>query len=365
MQTLNEIYIYPIKSAGPICLPFSSVEEKGLAFDRRYMLTDENGKFITGRTYPQLTQISVKLIPDGLIINAPSMQTLTISESEFSKQRIKSKVWSDEVDAQHCHDEYDLWFSLFLEKKCQLVYCADSTTRLVKRKTTQVSFADGYPLLLVNQRSLDQLNTRLETPVTALHFRPNIVVNGNFPFVEDSWQLIKIGEVEFEVSKPCGRCPFIHVNPKTGQVLDKLTLETLAKFRFFEGSIDFGQNLIALNSGVIKEGDEVQVLATKRSPYYGGIDDIKVQNKKTVKIKDLNSDVTFEGNNHQLMSDQLEKAGINLPYSCRKGICGYCKVKLTTGSVITLNDEALSETQKANGYVLPCSCIPASNLTIG
>ena len=369
MQTLNEIYIYPIKSSGPISLTSSVVEEKGLQFDRRYMLIDENGKFITGRTHPQLTQVSVRLISNGLVVDAPSMQTLTILENDFSKERITSKVWADEVDALHCNVGYDLWFSLFLEKNCQLVYCSDSTTRFVKRKETQVSFADGYPLLLVNQRSLDQLNARLESPVSSLQFRPNIVVNGDFPFVEDSWKRIKIGDVEFEVSKPCGRCPFINVDPKTGISLNEIPFDTLAKFRFFEGSVDFGQNLIAQNSGQIKAGDELQVLETKGSPYYGSIDDQTViqcdPTEAPVKIKDLNSELEFEGNKQQLLLDQLELAGIHLPYSCRGGQCGYCKVKLLDGKVKTLKDDGLSDKQKKDGYILPCSCIPETSITLG
>ena len=377
VQRLNEIYIYPIKSAGPIFLTSSNVEEKGLQFDRRYMLIDETGKFITGRTHPQLTQVHITFISGGFVVDAPKMESLTVLEDKFSGDNITSTVWSDDVVALHCNILYDIWFSVFLKKKCQLVYCADSTTRFIKNKETQVSFADGYPLLLINQRSLDQLNARLETPVPALQFRPNFVVNGDFPFVEDSWLRIKIGDVEFEVSKPCGRCPFINVDPKTGISLNKLPFDTLAKFRFFEGSVDFGQNLIALNSGSIKAGDELHVLATKGSPYYGSIEDKNTEqlgerikdesdsNKKSFKIKDLNSNLEFDGDDQQPLLEQLESADINLPYSCRGGHCGYCKVKLVEGNVITLNDEGLSEKQKADGYILPCSCIPQSDLVIG
>lgn len=375
MQTLNEIYIYPIKSAGPICLVSSDVEEKGLQFDRRYMLIDEDGKFITGRTHPQLTQIKIKLISGGLVVDAPEMEPLMVLEEKFSGGNIISTVWSDEVAALHCNILYDIWFSVFLNKRCQLVFCGESTERFVKRKETQVSFADGYPLLLINQRSLDQFNARLNEPVSALHFRPNLVVNGDFPFVEDSWDRIKIGEVEFEVSKPCGRCPFINVDPKTGIAAENIVLDTLAEFRYFEGSIDFGQNLIALNGGVIKEGDELQVISTKGSPYYGNINDNKTDlmedlqsdssNVNSVKVKDLNSGVEFEANDYQVLLEQLESADINLPYSCRGGHCGYCKVQLVEGKVKTLNDQGLSDKQKADGYILPCSCIPQSDLVIG
>lgn len=364
VQTLNAIYIYPIKSANAIRLTLSNVEEKGLQFDRRYMLINEEGKFITGRTNPELTQISVELLSTGLVIRAPKMKKLTILRDNFSRYSIASILWSSAIDAQHCHVECDAWFCSFLNQKCQLVHCDESTIRFVENKNTQVSFADGYPLLLINQRSIDQLNSRLKIPVSVLRFRPNIVINGDYPFVEDSWQKIKIGEVEFEVSKPCSRCSFINVDPKTGLVLNNEPLQTLAKFRFYEGNVDFGQNLIALNSGVIKEGDEIQVLETKGSIYYGNIDDYQDNKENILQIKYQNSNVQFSGNNQQLLLDQLAKAAIYLPFSCRRGLCGYCKVKLIAGSVKILKDEALTDAQKTAGYILACSCIPSADITI-
>ncbi|MGB5445202.1 MAG: MOSC N-terminal beta barrel domain-containing protein, partial [Psychromonas sp.] len=229
MQTLSDIYIYPIKSGKAISQPAAKVEEKGLQFDRRYMLIDDQGEFITGRSYPQLTQIKVQFSKKMLLVNAPNMLTLTINPAEFSEQTKNVLVWSDHINAVHCHDRYDRWFSQFLQQKCQLVFFAAQTQRLIKNRTTQVSFADGYPLLLINQTSVDNLNSRLETPVTALHFRPNLVINGDFPFVEDSWSRIRIGEVEFEVSKPCSRCLFTNVDPETSIADVNEPLRTLAK----------------------------------------------------------------------------------------------------------------------------------------
>ncbi len=364
VQTLNAIYIYPIKSARAIRLPFSKVEEKGLQFDRRFMLINSDGKFITGRTNPELTQISVELLANGLLISAPKMKKLTILFDKFSHSSIASTIWLEVVEAQHCHVEYDAWFSHFLKQQCQLVYCAQTSVRFVENKKTQLSFADGYPLLLINQRSIDQLNARLKIPVSVLQFRPNIVITGDYPFVEDTWHKIKIGDVEFEVSKPCSRCSFINTDPNTGVVLNNEPLETLAKFRFFEGKVDFGQNLIALNSGVIKEGDAMQVLETKGSPYYGSVDDHQDDNEKTVQIKYQNNNLQFSGNNKQLILDQLMKADIYLPYSCRGGLCGCCKIKLIAGSVNILNDDALTDAEKTAGYILACSCIPSSDITI-
>ncbi|MGJ8581778.1 MAG: MOSC domain-containing protein, partial [Psychromonas sp.] len=211
MQSLTDLYIYPIKSCKGIQLPQTFVEEKGLTNDRRYMLVDLNGKFITGRTHPQLTQVTIEFSKKGLMVSAPKHPSIYIQPDNFTEQMQKVEVWADNVQAQHCHPEYDQWFSTFLNHPCQLVYFSDNTSRCVKNRNTQVSFADGYPLLLINQASVDELNTHLQDPVTALHFRPNLVVKGEAPFIEDNWLRIKIGEVEFEVSKPCSRCNFTNV----------------------------------------------------------------------------------------------------------------------------------------------------------
>ena len=165
------------------------------------MLIDLNGEFITGRSHPQLTQIDVQFSQKKLLLNAPKVAPLEIDPKQFSTKSLTTKIWADTVNAQHCHQDYDHWFSEYLQQPCKLVFFAENSLRCVKGRNTQVAFADGYPLLLINQSSVDLLNTKLDNPVNALHFRPNIVVKGETPFIEDSWARIKIGEVEFEVSK--------------------------------------------------------------------------------------------------------------------------------------------------------------------
>ena len=364
MQTLADIYIYPIKSVKSISQPAAQVEEKGLSFDRRYMLVDLEGDFITGRTHPQLTQVDVQFSQKKLQLSAPGMQQLVIDPAQFSGKILTSKIWADKVNVQHCHQDYDHWFSEFLQKPCQLVFFAEHSLRKVKNKETQVAFADGYPLLLINQTSVDLLNAKLDKPVTPLHFRPNIVIKGDSAFVEDGWARIKIGEVEFEVSKPCSRCLFTNIDPKTGLAELNGPLATLAEFRFHRGEIDFGQNLIPLNNGLIRVGDEVQVLATQSPVLYGSQAAIQSDNKKPIKIHYQDSAITVTGDNQQLLLDQAEHAGIVIPYSCRGGKCGRCKVKLIEGEVITLNNEGLTENELNEGYVLACSCIPLTDITV-
>tara|TARA_R110001583_G_scaffold7720_9_gene37955 strand:+ start:41688 stop:42788 length:1101 start_codon:yes stop_codon:yes gene_type:complete len=364
MQTLTDIYIYPIKSVKAISQPAALVEEKGLSFDRRYMLVDPDGKFITGRTHPLLTQVEVQFSQKKLHLSAPNMTVLIIDPDDFSTHSLTTQIWADKVNALHCHQDYDQWFSKYLQTPCQLVYFSESTQRCVKNRTTQVSFADGYPLLLINQSSVDLLNSKLETPVSALHFRPNIVINGELPFIEDSWARLKIGEVEFEVSKPCSRCIFTNVDPKTGVAETNEPLATLVKFRYHQGDIDFGQNLVPLNSGMIRAGDEVQILSTKEAVVYPSQGDEQQKNKKALQINYQSSEITMTGDNQQLLLDQAEKAGVNIPYSCRGGKCGRCKVKLIEGEVNMLSTEGLTDEELQQGYVLTCSCIPLSDITL-
>lgn len=364
MQSLTELYIYPIKSTKGIQLPQGLVEEKGLQNDRRYMLVDAEGSFITGRTHPQLTQVSIEFSKKGLFVSAPNQPSFYIQPEQFSDNTLSVDIWSDTVQAQHCDSEYDRWFSTFLKQPCQLVYLSDSSLRCVKNKQTQVSFADGYPLLLINQASVDQLNSHLQTPISALHFRPNLLIKGDLPFIEDSWARIKIGEVEFEVSKPCARCIFTNVNPKTGIADLEQPLKTLAQFRYNQGDIDFGQNLIPLNQGIIRSGDQIQVLATQSAPVYSAMLESEDSNKKTIKIHFAKSDIEVTGDNQQLLLDQAELAGVNIPYSCRGGKCGRCKTKLLSGEVTVLNNQGLFTQEIEAGYVLACSTIPVSDISL-
>lgn len=364
MQSLTELYIYPIKSTKGIQLPQALVEEKGLQNDRRYMLVDAEGSFITGRTHPQLTQVSIEFSKKGLFVSATNQPSFYIQPEQFSDNTLSVDIWSDTVQAQHCNPEYDRWFSTFLKQPCQLVYLSDSSLRCVKNKQAQVSFADGYPLLLINQASVDQLNSHLQTPVSALHFRPNLLIKGDLPFIEDSWARIKIGEVEFEVSKPCARCIFTNVDPKTGIADLEQPLKTLAQFRYNQGDINFGQNLIPLNQGIIRSGDQIQVLATQSAPVYSAMLENEESNKKAIKIHFAKSDIEVTGDNQQLLLDQAELAGVNIPYSCRGGKCGRCKIKLLSGEVTVLNNQGLFSQEIEAGYVLACSTIPVSDINI-
>jgi len=272
---LSQINIYPLKSCGAIILQQSEVGSLGLVGDRRFVIVDQQGLFISGRTHPKMTLITVQQNKQSLVINAPNMPSLTINIAEFSKHYKKVHLWDDIIEGQYCAKQYDQWLSQFLATPCQLIYFGDHSKRQVKARQEPLAFADGYPLLLISQASLDDLNSRLIqqqlSPVDMAQFRTNLVVNYGEAYQEDSWQHIRIGEVEFEIIKPCSRCVFTTVNPQTGDKDDAMQpLKTLRQYRQspHKKSIMFGQNLVALNSGRLSVNDTIEVLTTKPAEIY-------------------------------------------------------------------------------------------------
>ena len=257
---LSEIWIYPVKSLGGIRVTEAYIEEKGLKYDRRWMIVDENGKFITQRTNTKMPLLNVSFAPDGLTISHRfnvENQVLVPFKS-ISKRLIEVKVWNDVVMACTVCDQADAWLTQQLGKKVRIVEMTESTRRIMDPNYTKnealVSFADDFPYLLISEASLADLNSRLAEPVEMKRFRPNFVVSGTEPFAEDFWKYIKIGETDFEVAKPCDRCVLTTINPETG-VKGTEPLKTLATYRKVNKNVIFGQNLISLQTGNVRQGD--------------------------------------------------------------------------------------------------------------
>ena len=259
---LSGIYIYPIKSAAGISLKTAQVENRGFQYDRRWMLVDDTGKFLTQRQLPRMALITVLLEEEKLVIKAQNREILSIPLHLDSSEHIPVQVWNDICDAIPMGEEVSQWFSEFLEISCQLVYMPESTFRPVNSHyaihNEQVSFTDGFPFLLISEASLQDLNKRLDEPIPMNRFRPNLVVSGCKAFAEDSWRQIRIGSISFNVVKPCERCVITTVDQAQG-IRGKEPLPTLAQYRRLNGKILFGQNLIHRNIGALKVGDSVEI----------------------------------------------------------------------------------------------------------
>jgi len=388
---LQNINVYPIKSSAGIELSNSWVEELGLVFDRRFVVASPEGDFFTARTHPTLCLIQANLTPTGLIITAPGMPILTLEYNKISPSYAAVRVWDDTINAQQCHDNINQWFSRYLEQPCQLLFFGPDSQRFVKNKSSQVGFADAYPLMLISQASLDSLNSQYSSdrPTIAMaQFRPNMVVSNCDAFAEDTWQHIRIGEVEFEITKPCTRCIFTTINPQTGEKnRQQEPLHTLKNTRqLANGDILFGQNLVALNQGQIKRGDSVEVLKRQAAPVFSinnkptknsvnndaqnmhnitkKKESVLSEKKKKPLLTFSSFNKTITGNSSQTLLEQGEGAGLILPYSCRAGMCGSCKVKLEQGQVEQLCQDGLSDEEQQQGYILSCSCTPLTDVVI-
>ncbi len=386
VSTLQSIHIYPIKSAAGIAISKTWVDHLGLSFDRRFVLSDHHGNFITARTEPTLCLIEVHLTATGLMLNAPNMPSLRVDYQLFNNNYQSVTVWKSQINAQHCLEQYDLWFSQYLNRPCQLLFFGEQSKRLVKNSSNSVGFADGYPLLLISQGSLDDFNQRANLNFEMSRFRPNLIVENTAAFEEDAWRHIRIGEVEFELVKPCSRCIFTTVDPNTAEKHTKQEpLTTLTSYRqVASGDVMFGQNLLPLNQGAIKQGDKVEVLSYQSPPEFIRPKQSKrtmritpkeqlAQNKKSVAEMTITKKVNihFEswnkkhsGDNQSSILEQGESAGLILPYSCRAGMCGRCKVKLQSGEVKQLATDGLSDEEQSQGYILACSCLPLSDVTV-
>jgi uncharacterized protein YcbX len=262
---LQDIYLYPIKSLGGISVPQSLVEERGFRYDRRWMLVDKKGDFVTQRQHPQLALLQVALSETQLEVFSkrdPSQQ-VAFDLDLVSDQELQVSIWGDQVLARVVSAELSRWFSDFLEMELDLVVMPESSHRKMDPRYAvqgeSVSFADGMPYVMIGQASLDELNGRLADPVGMDRFRPNLVFSGGEAYAEDQFKKLQIGEVEVQVVKPCARCVLITVNQQTGEK-GKEPLATLATYRTVNKKVYFGQNAVALAPGMVRVGDLIQQL---------------------------------------------------------------------------------------------------------
>jgi uncharacterized protein YcbX len=263
---LGGLYRYPVKSCAPLPTDAAVVEPRGLVHDRRWMVVDPTGRFITGRELPRLTLLRAEPAAPGVLsLQAPDMVPIQVTVPE-GDARMPVTVWKSDVLARPCDAAADAWLSDFLGRPVRLVHMGADVHRPMTSSRTQpgdeVSFADAYPLLLITRAAVDLLNTKLERPVSPLRFRPNLIVDGAPAHAEDGWSRIRVGEVEFEVGKACVRCVFTTVDPERGERdADGQPLRTLVGYRRSEEGVTFGRNLIPRTAGTLRLGDPVVVLA--------------------------------------------------------------------------------------------------------
>ena len=259
IYTVKEIYIYPVKSLAAISCQQAFAEEMGFENDRRWMLINAENVHITQREYPILSQFYPQ-ISDGKISITFEDHKHEFSIDEHINQPINSNVWEDRSEVVEVNQLSSKWFSDRLGFPCKLVKIIKAGDRKHQssklKETFNVSLADGYPYLLVGTESMDVLNEKLENKITVLRFRPNIVISSQNAHEEDDFDTFKIGEVEFKNIKPCGRCIMVNNDPQKA-IIKKEPLKTLSKYRKVDNLVYFGTNIVGLNNGLIKVGDEI------------------------------------------------------------------------------------------------------------
>jgi uncharacterized protein YcbX len=259
---LQNIYIYPIKSLGGISVPQAEVQSSGLQYDRRWMLVDETGLFVSQRTHAQLATVQVSLTEEGLLVSHKKggINPFFLSFNETINKQIEVNIWDDICTATEVSRSANKWFSDALQMNVRLVVMPSSTQRLVDtdyaNNNETVSFADAYPFMMIGQASLNDLNSRLDKPVLMNRFRPNFVFSGGAPYAEDRMYGFKIGNINFKGVKLCARCVLTTIDQEQATKGSE-PLRTLATYRTIKNKVMFGQNLLHEGEGTVRVGDKI------------------------------------------------------------------------------------------------------------
>lgn len=262
MTRIAALYIHPVKSLHRIEVPGLELEPWGPKGDRRWLVVDPDGKFMTQRQHPAMARILTALEGENLHLTGSTVMPLKLAPPGPDAPLARVTVWKDrEIEARDAGDQAAAWVSAFLETPCRLVYMATPESAR-PAEFGSVSFADGFPLLVTNTASLTDLNDRLEQPVPMERFRPNIVVESETPWAEDEWRILKIGAVELELVKPCSRCIVTTIDQETGAIpVPREPLRTMTRFRHQPGGVMFGQNALIRRGGAIRLGDRIECFA--------------------------------------------------------------------------------------------------------
>jgi hypothetical protein len=263
-----------VKSLRGYVVPAAEIDALGFVGDRRFLVVDETGKFLTQRVLPRMACIATQLTATTLTLSADGAGSISVPAAPDPSAPLRSvSVWKSEgLLAEDCGDAVAAWLSAFLATPVRLVRAGARFTRPVTKSAAQpgdlVHFGDAEPLLIISQASLDDLNDRIQAgqgePVPMNRFRPNIVVDGCEPFAEDAWPRFRVGNAVLRNGGLCARCIVTTTDQFTGERLGKEPLKTLASFRRDAKDptdVNFGTNLInETKQGLIRIGDEVTLL---------------------------------------------------------------------------------------------------------
>jgi hypothetical protein len=264
--TVQELNVYPVKSARGIALARVRLAPTGFEWDRHWMVVREDGTFLTQRTHPTLTRILTELTSEGLALTAEGFEPLALP---FAPQGIGRpvRIFKDACEGLDQGDEAAAWVSRVLAEPVRIVRTPVTPDRRASPefagpRLAPIAFPDGFPILVCNRASLDDLNQRLPEPLPMERFRPSLVLAGLAPFAEDHIATVEIGPIMLMLVKPCTRCIIPSTDQRTGiRGLDPLPV--LRTFRFDRKllGVTFGENAVITRGvgGFIERGAECRV----------------------------------------------------------------------------------------------------------
>ncbi|TMR40455.1 MOSC domain-containing protein [Actinomadura geliboluensis] len=257
--TLTELNAYPLKSGGGTALRSAELTARGLPFDREFMLVSPGGRYLSQREFARMALLRPSYDGEVLAVRTAGAAPLVhkaVDHGEVLDVRVQRKDCLG-IDQGN---EAAAWFSEYLGEECRLVRFTGR--RETSRGGGEVMFADGYPLLIISEESLDDLNTRLDEPLPMNRFRPSLVIEGLGPYGEDDVRLLRVGEAVIEMVKPCTRCLITTTDQETAE-RGREPLRTLAAYRSRDRGIQFGYNAVPRALGTLTVGDEVEVLEAR------------------------------------------------------------------------------------------------------
>lgn len=265
MPVLSQIHVYPVKSLAGFQVNVWPVDQRGLQYDRKWMLVDTDRQFLSQRRLPKMALIKTRIESDALILSASGQADLRLPLLEVAGEAIEVTVWDDRCLGIGCGSAADEWLSRFLDRDCRLVRQADVDVRKVDPDyafdTDQTGFSDGFPFLLVSENSLNALNMAMQLPLDMNRFRPNLVVAECDSYAEDTWRRISINDIVFRLPKPCSRCAIPTIDPETARP-GKEPLTTLNRLRKWNNKVYFGQNALHDRTGLLSIGQPVVIHET-------------------------------------------------------------------------------------------------------
>ena len=268
MPTVSSLHIYPIKSLGGITLSTVQVTDRGFQYDRRWMLIDSNGRFLSQRELPAMTLLQTAIDQQYLRVfnRGATTSELRLPIVQETGNRLLAKIWERHCEVLHVSDDADAWFSSQLKTSCRLVYMPDSSRLAIDEKYYKggiTSLSDGFPVLITSEASLKLLSQKAGISLEMIRFRPNLVLSNCAAHDEDQLMQLEVNGIPMQGVKQCARCKITTIDPVTATSSEEPLL-SLSTYRQINNKVYFGTYVVPESTGIIQVGDEVNIVKWRK-----------------------------------------------------------------------------------------------------